>query len=142
MRKLLGYERYDSVAAAAAINSLYEDLRLLQNVFLPSVKLLEKRRVGARLRRRYDAPRTPLERLEQCADIDAGKLQRLLEVREQIDPFALAQRIDESLARIHRLANRRVGPAEPLRPPRIQSRRALTASDRQRRIDHDVVFVR
>ena len=34
------------------------DLRLLQNLFLPSVKLIEKTRIGARIRRRYDAPRT------------------------------------------------------------------------------------
>ena len=55
VRKLLGYVRYDSAPALTAINGLYEELRLLQNLFLPSVKLVEKRRVGARLRRRYDA---------------------------------------------------------------------------------------
>ena len=38
--------------ALTAINGLYEELRLLQNLFLPSVQLVEKRRVGARLRRR------------------------------------------------------------------------------------------
>jgi transposase InsO family protein len=34
VRKLLGYERYDSSAALAAMNALYADLRLLQNLFL------------------------------------------------------------------------------------------------------------
>lgn len=63
VRKLLGYERYDSAAALTAINALYEDLRLLQNLFLPSVKLREKCRIGARLTRRYDTARTPLDRL-------------------------------------------------------------------------------
>src|SRR5229473_4162902 len=39
VRKLLGYLRYDSPAALAAINALYgRELRLLQNLFLPSVK--------------------------------------------------------------------------------------------------------
>jgi hypothetical protein len=37
------------------------ELRLFQNLFLPSVKLVGKERVGARLRRRYDIPRTPLD---------------------------------------------------------------------------------
>ncbi|MEO7791338.1 MAG: hypothetical protein ABIX28_17380 [Vicinamibacterales bacterium] len=60
VRKVLGYVRYDSDSALTAIHALYADLRLLQNLFLPSVKLIEKRRVGARVRRRYDAPRTPL----------------------------------------------------------------------------------
>ena len=54
-----GYVRYDTDAAVAAMNAVYADVRLLQNLFVPSVKLLAKERVGARVRRRYEAPRTP-----------------------------------------------------------------------------------
>ena len=71
MRKLVGYLRYDTPAAVAALNALYRhELRLFQNLFLPSVKLVRKERVGARLRRRYDAPRTPLERVQACPEAD------------------------------------------------------------------------
>ena len=64
VRKLLGYVRYDTPAALAAIQTLYRgELRLFQNLFLPSVKLVRKERVGARVRRRYDAPQTPLDRV-------------------------------------------------------------------------------
>ena len=59
VRKLMGSVRYDTEAAVAAMNAVYADLRLLQNLFLPSVKLLRKERVGARVRRRYDAPDDP-----------------------------------------------------------------------------------
>ena len=52
VRKLIGYDRYDSPAALTALNALYGDLRLLQNLWLPSVKLVKKTRVGSRLRRR------------------------------------------------------------------------------------------
>jgi hypothetical protein len=117
VRKLLGYVRYDSTAALRAINALYEDLRLLQNLFLPSVKLLEKRRVGARVRRRYDAPRTPLERVADCSEADPQKLRVLLRLRDELDPFVLANRIDQALAQLYRLANQRVTPAAPTRPP-------------------------
>jgi hypothetical protein len=72
VRKLLGYERYDSAAAVAAMNTVYADLRLLQNLFLPSVKLVRKERVGARVRRRYDGPRTPLDRLRACPGAEAA----------------------------------------------------------------------
>ena len=61
VRKLVGYVRYDSDAPRTAINAAYTDLRLLQNLF-PSVKLQRKERVGAPLRRYYDAPQTPLDR--------------------------------------------------------------------------------
>ena len=56
VRKLVGYVRYDSDEALAALNALYEDLRLFQNLWLPSVKLVKKTRVASRLRRQYDAP--------------------------------------------------------------------------------------
>ena len=122
VRKLLGYLRYDSDPALTAINALYEDLRLLQNLCLPSVKLIEKTRVGARIRRRYDAPRTPLERVEACAAAaDPEKLRALRHLRARLNPFVLAQRIDRQLADVYRLANHRVSPAAPTKNPRVDA---------------------
>src|SRR2546425_6693184 len=111
VRKLLGYLRYDSPAALAAINALYRnELRLLQNLFLPSVKLVRKERVGARLRRRYDTPRTPLERVLACAHIDHAKVAALVALRDRLDPFVLAATIDRQLEAIFALANHRQSP--------------------------------
>ena len=57
---LLGWHRYDTDEALAAINDLYRnELRLMQNLFQPSVKLLRKTRRGARSTRQYDPPRRP-----------------------------------------------------------------------------------
>jgi hypothetical protein len=126
VRKLMGYVRYDTEAAVTAMNRVYADVRLLQNLFLPSVKLIRKDRVGARVRRRYDAPRTPLERLRTCPAADADKLRALGELQRTLDPFELARRVDVGLDRVYRLSNlRRAGltrrgaasqPATP-RPP-------------------------
>ena len=77
VRKLMGYVRYDSDAALAAMNAVYADLRLLQNLCLPSVTLQRKERVGARLRRYYDAPQTPFERVRTCAQADPVKVAAL-----------------------------------------------------------------
>jgi hypothetical protein len=104
VRKLMGYVRYDTPAAVAGMNAVYADLRLLQNLFLPSVKLVRKERVGARVRRRYDAPRTPLQRLQACPAADPVKLKALLELAQTLDPFALADRVDAGLTRLYRLA--------------------------------------
>ena len=92
VRKLMGYVRYDSEAARTAMNAVYADLRLLQNLFLPSVKLQRKERVGARLRRHYDAPQTPLARVRRCPQADLAKVAALVRQRDQLDPFALAAR--------------------------------------------------
>ena len=55
MRKHMGYLRYDTEAARLAVNAVYADLRLLQNLFLPSVKLQAKE--SARARRAQNSAR-------------------------------------------------------------------------------------
>ena len=105
VRKLVGYGRYDTPAAVAALNALYRhELRLFQNLFLPSVKLVSKTRVGARLRRRYDAPRTPLDRLQACRAADPTAVAAWMALRDQLDPFALSQAIDRKIDRLMALA--------------------------------------
>lgn len=110
VRKLVGYVRYDSEPALEALNALYAQLRLFQNLFLPSIKLAEKVRVGAQLRRRYDQPRTPFERVQACAEADPHKVAELQRLRDALDPFDLARRIDAQLARLYALANHRRSP--------------------------------
>jgi hypothetical protein len=109
VRKHMGYLRYDTEAARTAMNAVYADLRLLQNLFLPSVKLQAKERVGARLRRRYGVPRTPLERVQACPQADRAKVAALVALRDRLDPFALATRIDRKLERVYALASVRRG---------------------------------
>lgn len=116
VRKLVGYDRYDSRAALEALNTLYADLRLWQNLWLPSVKLVKKTRVGSRLRREYGPPQTPFARLQACPEADPTKLAELARLRERLDPFALAARIDQQLGRLYALANHRrnVAPKRPV----------------------------
>ena len=113
VRKLLGWERYDTPEAVEAINDLYhQELRLWLNLFLPSVKLVKKVRVGSKVRRVYDGPRTPLERVRACPQADRERVAQLENLRKQLDPFQLAKRIERKLERIYRLANRRLSPKE------------------------------
>ncbi|MBI3456173.1 MAG: DDE-type integrase/transposase/recombinase [Candidatus Rokubacteria bacterium] len=118
VRKLVGYLRYDTPAAVTALNALYRhELRLFQNLFLPSVKLVRKERVGARVRRRYDAPRTPLERVEACPDADPAAVAQWVARRDQLNPFALSQAIDRKIERLVALATTpRSRPTPPALP--------------------------
>jgi len=105
VRKLLGWERYDSHKALKAINDLYRnELRLMMNLFQPSVKLVRKTRVGSRLTRRYDQPQTPLDRLRTSNRGKSKKVAAVLKVREQTDPFELSRTIERKLNRIYNLA--------------------------------------
>src|SRR5206468_326161 len=96
VRRLIGWDRYDSAAAVGLLNDLYRhELRQMMNLFQPSVKLLRKERVGSRLKRIYDRPQTPLDRLRACRDVDRAKVKELLRVRATTDPFELAQTIEK-----------------------------------------------
>ena len=125
VRKHMGYLRYDTPAALTAMNEAYADLRLLQNLFLPSVKLHAKERVGARLRRRYGPAQTALERVQACPQADAAKVAALITLRDRLDPFTLAAQIDQTLQRLYALTpTRRADPrtsaggrSKPADPP-------------------------
>ena len=112
VRKLVGWDRYDSAEALQALNALYADLRLFQNLFQPSMKLLTKVRKGSRLIRRYDRPQTPFARVCACPEADPKKVAALRRVLAQTDPFARSQRIDQQLERLYRAA-----PTRPRRSP-------------------------
>jgi len=106
VRKLVGWDRYDSPRALEALNALYADLRLFQNLFQPSMKLAAKIRQGSRLIRRYDPPQTPLARVRACPAAEPQKVTALERLLARTDPFALSQRIDAHLERLGQLATR------------------------------------
>ena len=54
MRRLIGYDRYDSKAALEVLNRVYDLTRLYVNFFQPDMKLVHKSRHGARVHKVYD----------------------------------------------------------------------------------------
>lgn len=105
VRKLIGYDRYDTQGAVDAMNDLYRnEWRLFCNMFLTSVKLDKKIRVGSRIKRIYKKAMTPLDRLLQSDQGNRQKLEALRDLREKLDPFELSATIDRKLARIWKLA--------------------------------------
>ncbi len=105
VRRVLGWDRFDSQEALEAINDLYRhELCWMMNLFLPSVRLVGKERHGARLRRRYDAPKTPLDRLQEVGTARPEKLAEFQELRRKLDPFELSKTIERKLQGIFRLA--------------------------------------
>lgn len=101
VRRLVGWERYATPQVLQRMNQLYAgDLRLMMNLFQPSVKLTHKVRVGSRLRRCYDAPQTPLDRLWVHQLGKAHKVQELRKLRSSLNPFDLAQSVEQQLNEI------------------------------------------
>jgi len=89
VRQLVGYDRFESVAAYRQLAEVYRALRLYVNFFQPSMKLVEKRRDGAAPHRRYDRARTPWQRLLASGVLDGGTDERLAAIFLALDPVRL-----------------------------------------------------
>jgi len=104
VRQLLGYERFEDPGLVEKINRLYQKIwEPLHNFFLPSAKLVQKNRLGAKIKRRHDTPLTPCERLLKSRHISAKAKARLREQRAALNPFELHQKLEQALrAVLHR----------------------------------------
>jgi hypothetical protein len=143
VRRLLGDARYDSAAAREAMNDLYrKELRLFQNLFLPSVKLAKKERIGSRLRRHYEAPQTPCQRVAASTGADPERVLELRGQRQTLDPFQLSASVQAKREGIFRLSAeapasalpRPEGPPAPVRAP--DRAKVVVAKPLRRPSDH------
>ena len=98
VRQLLGYERLEDPELVASVNELYRVAwDPLHNFFCPSMKLLSKQRVNARVVKTYDAPQTPYARLLAAPQISEEKRAQLREQFGRLNPFALKKEIERRL---------------------------------------------
>ena len=63
IRRNVGYFRYDTQEELELLNDIYKQLRLLINFFYPCMKLIRKERIGGKVKKVYDKPKTPYQRL-------------------------------------------------------------------------------
>ena len=105
VRRLVGYRRFEGVAAAAALARLYAASRLFVNFFQPSFKLAEKHRDGARVHKRYHAPATPYHRLLEDPRTPEDARHRLRGLYADLDPVRLLRDIRAAQQRLVELAD-------------------------------------
>lgn len=106
VRRAVGYSRYDTRAACDLLNELYIVLRDYNNFFLPSMKLREKIRDGARVRKRHDTPQTPYRRILQSPKVPQAVKERLRRYYEHLNPAALHRHIRSLQKQLDKLAGR------------------------------------
>jgi len=106
VRQLVGYDRLGSAACVAALNAVYKDWNLLRNFFSPTMKLKSKERVGSRYQKKYHAPQTPAQRLLKWQRLPAQYRQWIKQMQQQLDPFALRERIEANLHKVFQLARK------------------------------------
>jgi hypothetical protein len=100
VRQWIGYDRYESPEALALLVAIYADLRLFINFFQPVMKLVEKTRVGSKVRKKYDTALTPYQRVLASPDIDDRLKHQLREPYPSLNPLALQRRIEANLKKL------------------------------------------
>lgn len=93
VRRIVGYRRFEGLAAANELSQLYVSVRLFVNFFQPSFKLAEKRRTGAHVHKRYHKPATPYQRLLDDPRTSAEVHRHVKDLYASLDPVRLLQDI-------------------------------------------------
>ena len=71
---------------------------------------MKKVRVRSKVRRVYDAPQTPCERVLAGAAAHPDRVAVLKKLRASLDPFQLGKVIEEKIEALYAMTNRRLSP--------------------------------
>jgi len=91
------------------MNSFYKfEFSQFQNFFLPSAKLLEKKRVGSRTIKILDKPKTPFQRILESQHIDNRTKVMLKSQYQFLNPFDLRKQMEKSMKKIFQLSRKKL----------------------------------
>lgn len=103
VRRLIGYDRFETEEELALLRTIYDDLRLYVNFFQPVLKLVAKHRVGSKVKKKYDTAATPFRRVLDSNLVSIEDKARLLYTYNQLNPVTLRNRIDDNIAILWKL---------------------------------------
>jgi len=105
VRQLFGYDRIDDKRLVELMNEIYRVQNLIQNFFIPQYKLKSKVREGAKIKKKYDKPKTPYQRLLE-SNIPEENKQKLREQYLTLSYPKLKREKEELLASFIKLQER------------------------------------
>lgn len=103
VKRFVGYLRYDTQEELDILNDLYRnELRLFKNFFQPVMKLTSKERIKGHIKRRYDIPKTPYQRIMESKVIPDHTKQELKKIYDSLNPAELKRQIDKKLSLLYK----------------------------------------
>ena len=114
VRRVLGYDRFISEAEYRALQNVYKHLCPLLNFCYPSMKIVSKMRVGSKVKKTYDPPKPPCQRLLESPDLEAAAKAKLRMRFHRIDIVKQKRLVDQAVARLIRTHRDRVQSLLPL----------------------------
>jgi hypothetical protein len=104
VRRLIGYDRFETEAEQKLLENIYAHLRLYANFFQPVLKLVSKDHVDKKLIKRYDQAATPFQRVLAAQQIPFQSKARLTNLYVQLNPAQLRTTIDELVAKLWKIS--------------------------------------
>ena len=98
VRRLSGYGRYETQRQVDQLNAVYAVARLYVNFFKPVMKLKAKRRVGSKVKKIHDEPKTPYHRLLECEALIPAEKKKLKTTYAALSLSKLKAELDRRLA--------------------------------------------
>lgn len=100
VRQLFGYDRIHCPELIPLMNDIYALWRLYQNHFSPARRLTSKVRINSRWVKKYDAPKTPYQRLLDSPHFSRQAKRTLRADHQPLNPFHLKKDIETKLKRL------------------------------------------
>lgn len=99
VRNLFAYDRLDHFFLIDQMNEIYENYwNPLHNYFLPSSKLEKKVRVGGRIKKVHDKPKTPAQRIIDHKATKGHVKRMIIMDRSKLDPIELKENLEKKLS--------------------------------------------
>ena len=103
VRRTVGYYRFDTDAEYQALREVYAHLCPLLNYFYASVKLVEKVRTGPRVKKVYEAPKPPYQRLLESPLVSDEIKTELRRRAQQLHIVKQKRLVDQAVAKLLRI---------------------------------------
>jgi hypothetical protein len=109
VRELFGYGRFDHRELHLLMNEIYKAYwNPLWNYFTPVMKLKKKERIGSKIKKEYDDPKTPFQRLLESAKVPPATKRKLIENYNLKNPFYLQEELERKLKIFFKIAEMNV----------------------------------
>ena len=103
VRRVVGYYRFDTQQEYEALQKVYKHLCPLLNFYYPSMRIIGKVRIGPKVKKTYDAPKPPYQRLLESPDIEDSVKEELKKRADTIHIVKQKRLVDRAVYKLMRI---------------------------------------
>lgn len=98
VRELFGYDRIQDRDLTEMMNEIYRNYWCpYLNYFIPTMKLIRKERIGSKVKKKYDKPKTPYRRVLESPDVTDAYKEVLKSRYQRLNPFTIREELEKKL---------------------------------------------